>query len=380
MFEFIDKYKDISFNEKDICEIDILIFSQLSYVVYSNIDFNNKKYFVKDIVKLIDRDLVKDYIYAQVKSLELLDLISKTKRYEDCIISDYEYVVEDDMQFGALCVITPNNKLIVSFEGTDFTIAGWKEDAILSYKYPTLSQVKSGKYLSKIIDKYMKKVIVCGHSKGANLALVSSMRIPFYKKIFINSIYSFDGPGLREKEFNSFSYKMIRNKLHNIIPNQSLIGVLFNQENLDVVKSRDIGIMQHAANNWIVEDDMLVRTTQSNISKELDIVIYNWLDKYDYLERERIIDNIFILFEEAGLDKISSITDNYIKSFISIIKASKLLDKESKLVIFNCFKVLIGDVSSTIINEEISKLKGVIKDIYGKISKKSDVDEKKSND
>ena len=56
-----------------------------------------------------------------------------------------------------------------------------------------------------------------------------------------------------------------------------MVGVLFNQENLDVVKSSEVGIMQHAANTWQVEDDRFVRTTKSALSDNLDKAIYDWL-------------------------------------------------------------------------------------------------------
>ena len=76
------------------------------------------------------------------------------------------------------------------------------------------------------------------------------MRLSLLKKLAVKEIYSFDGPGLRENEFNSLNYKLMKKKLHNIIPDESMVGVLFNQENLDVIKSDAKGIMQHAATSW----------------------------------------------------------------------------------------------------------------------------------
>ena len=44
-YKFIEKYKNISYKDKKITEIDVLIYSQLAYLPLDNIDFtNNKKY------------------------------------------------------------------------------------------------------------------------------------------------------------------------------------------------------------------------------------------------------------------------------------------------------------------------------------------------
>ena len=358
LYSFIEKYGDFSYFEKDICEVDILIYSQLSYLSLLNIDFSNdKKYSIEELSKLIDQKIAKNYIFAQKKALDILNSICHKKRFKDALIFNYSYDAIDDMQFGAITILLPNKEVIVSFEGTDNTIAGWMEDAILSYKYPTPSQVKAGTYLNQLLPKVKGKIIVTGHSKGANLALVGSMRTNIFKRRKIKSIYSFDGPGLRKSEFTSFSYKSVRKKLKNIVPSQSLVGVLFHQENLDVIKSTANGIMQHAATSWVVEDDHFIRCHQEKISIELDEVISNWLEKYSDAEKEKIVTNIYSLFEDANLTKIHDLTDNKIKSIYKLVRSSKIIDNDTKLVIFNCLKVLIGGIGSTIINEEINNLK-----------------------
>ena len=77
-----------------------------------------------------------------------------------------------------------------------------------------------------ILKKTSSPVIVCGHSKGGNLALTASLGTGLLKRHKIKAIYSFDGPGLRKEEFSSFNYKNISKKLINIVPSQSMIGVL----------------------------------------------------------------------------------------------------------------------------------------------------------
>ena len=125
--------------------------------------------------------------------------------------------------------------------------------------------------------------------------------------------------------------------MHNIIPNESLVGVLFNQENLDVVKSSEVGIMQHAANTWQVEDDRFVRTTKSALSDNLDKAIYDWLFNYDLETRKLIIDETFGLLEKSNIKRVSDISENYLKS---LFEDPNILQTE-KFAIAVSFKIPI---------------------------------------
>ena len=357
-FAFINKYGKVSYKDKKETEIDILLFSQLAYLPMDNIDFkNNQKYTLEEIATNIDRSVFLESLIAQRNALKLLDTIKDLPRFKEIKVTDYSYIMDENSQFGAVTFILPNKKIVIAFQGTDNTIAGWKEDAILSYKYPTTSQELAGSYVEKIISKYKRSIIICGHSKGGNLALVGAMRTTLLKKLAIKEIYSFDGPGLREKEFNSNQYKQVRKKLHNIIPDESMVGVLFNQENLDVIKSDAKGIMQHATTSWQVEDDRLVRTNKSTLSDNLDKAIYDWLSNYDLEQRKLIIDEAFGLLEKSNIKRVSDISDNYLRSFLEVLKATETLENQTKVVIFNCLKLLSTTLSKTLINMELDNLK-----------------------
>ncbi len=357
-FAFIDKYGKVTYKDKKETEIDILLFSQLAYLPMDNIDFkNNQKYTLEEIATNIDRSVFLESLIAQRNALKLLDTIKDLPRFKEIKVTDYSYIMDENSQFGAVTFILPNKQIVIAFQGTDNTIAGWKEDAILSYKYPTTSQELAGSYVEKIISKYKRSVIICGHSKGGNLALVGAMRTTLLKKLAIKEIYSFDGPGLRENEFNSNQYKQVRRKLHNIIPDESMVGVLFNQENLDVIKSNAKGIMQHATTSWQVEDDKLVRTNKSALSDNLDKAIYDWLSNYNLEQRKLIIDETFGLLEKSNIKRVSDISDNYLRSLFEVLKATETLDNQTKVVIFNCLKLLSTTLSKTLINMELNNLK-----------------------
>ena len=54
-----------------------------------------------------------------------------------------------------------------------------------------------------------------------------------------------------------------------MISEHSFFEVLFKHDNTVVVKSYAVGIMQHSALTWQVDQDHFVRGKQSNLSKKL---------------------------------------------------------------------------------------------------------------
>ena len=356
--DFIEKYRDFDYFQKALCEIDILIYSQLSYISFDNVSFKgNETYTLDEVSKMISIDTRKKHISVQRRAFRLLQKIAGTKRYRNVLISDYMRVNGDDVQFGAVTFTLPNGDIVVSFEGTDDSIVGWKEDAYFSFQYPTPSQKEAGKYLNNVLKNTSNSIIVCGHSKGGNLALTAALGTGLLKRHKIKAIYSFDGPGLRKEEFSSFNYKNISKKLINIIPDQSIVGVLLYQENLDVIKSDASGFYQHAVDSWIIDDDKLLRTDRSKISIQFDSVVNTWLEKYDYKQRKQLIDSTFELFEKSQIKMLSDITENKLESLCVMIKTSNSIDMETKLFVFQCLKTLAGNFGNSIINDEINEFK-----------------------
>lgn len=352
IFKYIREYGEFTFDEKKVTEVDILIFSQIPYLNFEgfcspSLDGTALSTLWEDAKKINTGTLG----IAQRNAKKMLDMLSTKRRYKDLVLRDYVYYLQGGVQFGAISVVVPNDYIYVAFEGTDGTIWGWKEDFELSYTYPTGSQKMAADYLNNIIKFNGPKVVVCGHSKGGNLALVAAMNTNFVKKTRIEKIYSFDGPGLRREEFRSLNYKLTRNKLVNIIPNLSLVGVLLEQENVTVIKSNGIGIYQHDVSTWTVDRDKLKRTIQESISKTLDESISRWLYKYNYEERKEIIEGIFSILEEANIKSIYDIQENKIKSVYAILKSSIDMSKETRDVILDSMKLLVSDVGNDIVND-----------------------------
>lgn len=365
IFKYITNYGNLTFEEKPITEVDILIFSQIPYIDFTSaFETPTEEIQLADLWKKSRKNNLKTMGFGHKVAVKILDIISTKKRYKDLILKNYIYHLAKDTQFGAIQIIVPNDYTYIVFEGTDNTIWGWKEDFKLAYTYPTDSQKMASSYLNNNIKIRGPKVVVCGHSKGGNLALAASLNTNIIKKTKIHKIYSFDGPGLKEEEFRSLNYKLIRNKLVNVIPNLSLVGVLLNQENVKVIKSRGIGFYQHDVTTWITEEDHLKQAIQDKLSKRLDESISNWLSKYNYQEREEIIEGIFSIFESSGIKTFNDI--NTLEEIYKIIKSSLDMSKETRDVILTSIKLLATGLGTDIINDGKKEIQDNIEKYFGK--------------
>ena len=245
---------------------------------------------------------------------------------------NYDYQFHDDLQFSALCIDIDNKTTFISFEGTDDLVSGWREDCEAAYMFPTNSQQLAIDYVNKHIEIFSnRKYIIGGHSKGGNLALVAGMYANILAKMKIIKIYSFDGPGLRKMELDSYQYKSVRKRFEHIIPEYSIVGLFMrNDGNYRVVKSVKKGLLAHDANNWVVDEDSLVAGKLDYNSINLDKELKKWLDQYSLEERKEFVDQIFDIFDRLGIKDFCEVKANMIPKMIKIIGSLPSLDKKAR--------------------------------------------------
>ncbi len=345
IFRYIDKYGNISFLEKEFNDVDNLIFSALIYIDLDKYVSNNN--FNKRSIQDVGNDFLKNYnkkkkiVIATKIGIKVLRYIKDTKRYKDLLLYNYSYIGNDKEQFSAITIEINNSLIYVSFEGTDQLISGWKEDFMMSYQFPVLSQKMAIKYMNKFIFN-RHKIIIGGHSKGGNLAVVAGMYANMFVKNKIIKVYNNDGPGLREEQFNSNKYKNMEKKLVSIIPNYSVVGLLLkHSDKYMVVKSMKRGINAHNFTNWVIYDDKLLITKLSNYSKIINKTVNKWLDKYSDSERELFVKELFLIFDRANIYSLTDINDNK-KLIFNIIKETKGIDIKTKNMIMDFIYLLFS--------------------------------------
>lgn len=362
LISYIDKYGCYSFEEVEFNEVDNLVFSSLAYVslgkYVSNNRFNKKR--LQDVGRLFFRDYDESQknIIAVRGGIKILRSVMETRRYGSLLVYNYSYVGDDKQQFSAITIDIRKDLVYVAYEGTDQLISGWKEDFMMAYKFPVLSQRRAIDYLNRHFLFNNKDIILGGHSKGGNLAMVAAMYSNFWVKDRIISIYNNDGPGLRKKEIESKYYKSIASKIVHIIPNYSIIGLLLRHDsNYTVIRSFKKSIYAHDLLTWVVRGNQLERVSLSSFSQIMDEGMIKWLDKYDDETRKKFVDGLFLIFESANVTSIVDVLENK-KLILKLIMETKEIDKDTKKMmkdfVYFIFKYF-RDVKLDTLFEKINK-------------------------
>ncbi len=360
LIKYINIYGDYTFSEKPINDIDNILFSLLIYLDYEGLFKNKitieeiaKLYFKKNNEKSID-----NLSSFHRKITKLLKEMSTKIRFKDIQIYDYKKIKENT-QFGAMSFRFNKNEIYISYEGTDRSLIGWKEDFETSYKFPVKAQEEAIKYINEVIKKKDKKIYIGGHSKGGNLAICASMYAKSDVKKRINKIYNNDGPGFNIEQFSSKEWKSIENKLITFAPEDSIIAFLLNhQSNIKIIKSNSKSIMQHDPTTWQCFGEFFEKGNRTETSILLENKITKWVNNYDYTKREKFVTTIFNLIETSYSKVKSSSKSSQISTFISIIKETKKLNKKEKEFIIDVIKTLfINKIETQTNNNGNNKVK-----------------------
>lgn len=329
--DYIKKNGHLTFNEKPFNEVDKLILANLSYVDFKDILSNSKKTIEEVKKEFIEKKYHLDKNIMAIKGgIKLLILMSKTNRYKDLLLYNYERVINEEEQFGAITIEINKNLIYISFEGTTDDMIGWEEDFRMCFEFPIKSQRRAIKYLNKFTFKRVN-IIIGGHSKGGNLALVSSMYCNFLVRRKIKEIYSYDGPGLLKKYLNTRKYKRIDKRYKHIIPNNSMIGMMLYTKDDEVIKTKSFGLLSHFAFYWQVDDNDLIKDSLNKSSIELHKSIDEWINKYNIEEKETFVKEMFDVFRK---NKVYSVLEIFKRPtvFIKLISDSNKVSKQTNIM------------------------------------------------
>ena len=355
---------DLKMSEAHINKVDMAIFAELAMLdlrgVVDDIEDNHdgisiidakKKYFSKELAKDNKLGLIlPDSILLMFKK------IAYTKRFSHLLLSDYlEFVSEEEeTQVSALTIQIDENTYCVAFSGTDDTIIGWKEDFDMLYKYPIPSQNKSLKYLETVMNKYPHaKFYVCGHSKGGNMAIYSSLNVDGKMFKRINHIYNFDGPGFPKESIEDEKYLSRLHKVTTILPQSSTIGKLFeHREKIEIVKSLKNGLYQHDVFSWEVKGkDFVYEKELTEISKKVDAKIREIVESMTKDELKIFVQNSYKVLsytQATNLRNLSERKRKILEGYMKLNKEEKktvmgplrkfFADKQVRKVIFDSFR------------------------------------------
>lgn len=106
--------------------------------------------------------------FASSTTAEFFKLLAKSRRFSELKVVDYSEKLdgENAIQFCAVTFVREGDFSFVSFRGTDDTLAGWKEDFMITFER-TAAQKMALEYAKTHIRDGVKNYLG-GHSKGGN--------------------------------------------------------------------------------------------------------------------------------------------------------------------------------------------------------------------
>ena len=296
----------------------------------------------------------------------MLKALGQSERFKNAYLSNYidDTDISREIQFAAVEIDTSDGKVFISFRGTDDTIIGWKEDFNLSFM-TVPAENEAALYFQRVMKGRPDKVRLGGHSKGGHLAVYAALVADSELTSRIESIYNFDGPGFNHEAMESDQFKTIRPLITKIIPESSIVGrLLENTVEPVVIKSTELGIMQHDPLSWQLEGKLFETCMSTNaISDLFDETMSGWLGDMSFEDRKVFVDELFSVFEASGCENLSMLTQVGVKGTKAMITRMREIRSDSgakvrtlvKLFFVN-FNILKDNVVKERIEEGKSKL------------------------
>ena len=241
-----------------------------------------------------------------IRFTNLVKACANSKRFGNLYVSSFSDVFneEDSIQFSAM-TFSPDPKggwAYVGFRGTDSTIAGWKEDFMMSFML-TSSQKMAADYVRKSLETF-DTIMTGGHSKGGNLAIYSAAVLPDELFDRVEHIYTNDGPGFCPEVLKEDLIKRANPKTTRIIPQFSVVGNVFAPKVDDsyVIKSDKQMGDQHELCSWLIDhgDILLAPEGLDPIAEKINSGFDRWIYSVDIDERKRFINALFDAMSEDG--------------------------------------------------------------------------------
>ncbi len=255
---------------------------------------------------------------------------SETRMHHAIALTDPEI----EMQFSAMCLDLPDGTTCVAFRGTDNTIVGWREDFNMAYQTRVPAQEAATLYLTRAAGLSDRPLRIVGHSKGGNLAVYASACVSKKIQKRIESIWSYDGPGMNREMSQTEGFGRIRERIHSYVPQTSIIGMLMDYyEPYTVVHSTASGISQHDPMTWQIYGPQFV--TLPNVDQTAKVTrdtLHNWLQNSTPEQRADFVDVLFQLVDTTKATRMSDLTGEKFRSLLTMVGNRKEVNPEARRV------------------------------------------------
>jgi len=351
LFDYLTWRGDLNFNQSPFNPVDNVIFSQLTYLPMDGIvpgPDEKGGISIRLTAKILSEKFNKPLQQLKLDSSvifnedpDFIAALGSTNRFGDCQLLGYVNHIDTDreVQFSAVSIKTGDDSCFIAFRGTDFNLVGWKEDFNMSFKDVIPSQLEAVKYLEKMASRFKCPLRLVGHSKGGNLAVYAAANCKKNIQNRITEIYTNDAPGFDEKFINSENFLTVRERIRSFIPQSSVIGMLLDSGcSYSVIKSSQVGLIQHVMYSWeVTHNDLVYVDTVDSGSLFLDKTLKEWIGNLDKKHREQFLNALFSILSASGAKSIPELERSWVKAVGNMIKSLGNIDESTKKLIGKTF-------------------------------------------
>ena len=366
---YVEEYGRLSFAELAFNEVDALVLAQFSYLKFDGLipkitDEKESVSFLHLAGHMDEMVVFSDERFGKDNRL-LFEQMLKSKRFSTMQFNYYASIIDENVetQFCAFTCFLEYELPVVVYRGTDENFVGWKEDFNMAFKKPVPGQHLAKLYLNQVGGLIFSDFMVCGHSKGGNLAVYSSMNTYPDIRNRIKRIYSFDGPGFRPEILKSEDYDAISDKIEKYIPKSSIVGMLLEEhEDYLVVDSHSIGVLQHNPFTWTVKDAAFISKKEVyKGSQFMNESLNEWILALNDEQLELFGETLFYILEGCEMKNLVEVAQDWKKGINNMIRASRDVDADTRDKIYEILRIL-GEILKDNAKDNLGSIRETIKD------------------
>ncbi len=323
--DYIQWMGDFPISMTGFRDADALVLCALSYIDFSPV-FSEEMgtSYIRDCLTMVKNDQVKVMTTGGSEGYpELLAAAASSIRFGSLSMTDYLDLSRKDppLQFAAVCFHDDADFSFLAYRGTDNSLAGWKEDFMISFTR-TRAQKLALAYARDHINGN-RHWYMGGHSKGSNLALYAACLLDRTRWDTVDRLYLLDGPGLCPQVLDPTLYRRINAKTTQIVPRFCIIGKLFAPDIKDtrIIQSSLSGFLQHIVISWGIDHGKPALTDRHDSASRIAAEAVNdWISSISPPDRAVFVDDLFEILSAGGADTLDQIRSNGLEGLEAIFR------------------------------------------------------------
>ena len=382
LFDYLDWRGNKTFAEEPFCDVDALAMAVLVYPDIWDDARGEESVPVGRATGARSPEVMRNDL--QLAQYRFLWAAGKTRRFGEIPACRFASRTDTEVgiQFAAICFEPEGAGRVLSFRGTDGTTVGWCENFKMFYESPVPAQAEAVRYLTEAAASYDGPIVLTGHSKGGNLAAYAAVHAPQEVQDRISAVWCFDSPGLSEETMATEAYARIKARLHCVIPQGSVVGLLLESiKDPNIVLADAVGLRQHNPFTWQLDPPGVFETASGPAftSKVVDRSMREWMSCLIPEQREKATRVLLRVMESSGAKTTSEMRQSLLSALPRILQELGDLDDETRAIAQSMTKSVLSGAAGAITEEASRLLNRLIKRIRAQL-RRGDSNEHNDND